>query len=109
VSHKRAILRARADFDIQDAVDSYLDAGAPDAALNFVAALEQAIRDIGRHPAIGSTRYAHELDLPGVRCWHVRGFPYLLFYIERADHIDVWRVLHGSRDIPAWLDPGEWR
>ncbi|ENO88947.1 plasmid stabilization system [Thauera aminoaromatica S2] len=30
-------------------------------------------------------------------------YPYLVFYVERADHIDVWRVLHGERDIPAWM------
>jgi toxin ParE1/3/4 len=30
-------------------------------------------------------------------------YPYLLFFMERDDHIDVWRVLHGKRDIPAWL------
>jgi toxin ParE1/3/4 len=29
--------------------------------------------------------------------------PYLVFYVERADHLDVWRVLHGMKDIPAWL------
>ena len=23
--------------------------------------------------------------------------------IERDDYIDVWRVLHGQRDIPAWM------
>ena len=21
-------------------------------------------------------------------------FPYLVFYVERVDHVDVWRVLH---------------
>jgi hypothetical protein len=30
-------------------------------------------------------------------------YPYLVFYVERSDHIDIWRVLHGQRDIPAWL------
>jgi toxin ParE1/3/4 len=30
-------------------------------------------------------------------------YPYLLFFMERDDHIDVWRVLHGKRDIPVWL------
>jgi len=30
-------------------------------------------------------------------------YPYLVFYVEHADHIDVWRVLHGQRDIPAWM------
>lgn len=29
--------------------------------------------------------------------------PYLIFYMEQADHIDVWRVLHAERDIPAWI------
>jgi toxin ParE1/3/4 len=26
-----------------------------------------------------------------------------VFFVEREDHIDVWRVLHGKRDIPAWM------
>lgn len=36
-------------------------------------------------------------------------YPYLLFYFEQAQHIEVWRVLHGNRDLPAWLSkpPGK--
>jgi toxin ParE1/3/4 len=30
-------------------------------------------------------------------------YPYLVFYLERPDRIDVWRVLHGERDTPAWM------
>jgi toxin ParE1/3/4 len=26
-----------------------------------------------------------------------------VFYVERQDHIDVWRVLHGQRDIAVWM------
>ncbi len=58
---------------------------------------------ISRHPSAGSTRYAFELDLPGLRCWPLARYPYRVFYVERDDHIDVWRILHGARDIPAWL------
>jgi toxin ParE1/3/4 len=30
-----------------------------------------------------------------------------MFYIERDDHIDIWRVLHGHRDIPSRMrEPG---
>jgi toxin ParE1/3/4 len=71
--------------------------------LKFIDALERASRDIERHPGIGSRRYAYELDLPGLRCWHLKLYPHLLFYVEREDHIDIWRVLHASRDIPNWL------
>jgi toxin ParE1/3/4 len=39
----------------------------------------------------------------------LRRFPYLIFYMEQADHIDVWRVLHGRRDIPALMREPEAR
>ena len=80
--------------------------GATSVALDFIDALEQAYTHISRHPGTGSPRHGHELDLPGLRSWTLSRYPYLIFYIERQDHIDVWRVLHGQRDIPAWMqDP----
>ncbi|MDA8109273.1 MAG: type II toxin-antitoxin system RelE/ParE family toxin [Betaproteobacteria bacterium] len=100
---KRVIRRALADRDVDEAVDYYLSEGSVQAALGFIGALEQAYAHIGRHPASGSPRYAHELALPDLRCWRLTGYPYLVFFVEREDHIDVWRVLHGERDIPAWM------
>lgn len=64
---------------------------------------EKAYGHIGRNPATGSPRHAHELNLPGLRAWPLTRYPHLVFYVERPDHIDVWRVLHGQRDIPAWM------
>ena len=72
-------------------------------AHGFVDALEQAYSRISRHPGTGSPRYARELNLPGLRFWQLTRYPYLVFYVERSDHIDVWRVLHAQRDIPAWM------
>jgi toxin ParE1/3/4 len=37
--------------------------------------------------------------------WPLKRYPYLVFYVERDDHIDVWRILHGECHIPAWLRP----
>ena len=73
------------------------------AASGFVDALEAAYRHIARHPASGSSRYAHELDLPDLRSWPLSRYPFLVFYVECPQHIDVWRVLHTRRDLPAWL------
>ena len=78
---KHAILRARADQDVREAIDYYLGEGAQQAALGFVDALERALQHIEHHPATGSPRYAHELDLPGLRCWQVKGHPYIVFYV----------------------------
>ncbi len=80
----------------------------PDTLKAFIEALEHAYAHIGRYPATGSPRYSHELSIPDLRFWPLTRYPHLVFYIERSDHVDVWRVLHGHRDIPAWMhDPEE--
>ncbi|MBV8062457.1 MAG: type II toxin-antitoxin system RelE/ParE family toxin [Nevskia sp.] len=95
----------QADQDIHEAIEYYLRE-APERAGDFIDSLEQAYRRIQRHPAAGSPRYAHELNLPGLRFRPCQGFPYLVFYMEHAERIHIWRVLHASRDIPAWLQDG---
>lgn len=100
---KPVIPRALARRDVEEAVSYYLSEDAEQAALGFINALEQAYTHIGRHFAAGSPRYAHELDLPGLRSWPLMQYPYIVFYVECDDHIDVWRVLHGMRDISVWL------
>ena len=100
---KSIVPRELANRDVDEAIEHYLSEGAQQAALGFIDALEKAYAHIGRHPDAGSSRYAHELNLPRLRSRSLRRYPHLVFYVERDDHIDVWRVLHGQRDIPAWL------
>lgn len=100
---KPVIPRALAAEDVEEAIRYYLNEDAGLAALGFIDALEQAYSQIGRHPATGSPRHGHELDMPGLRSWPLKGYPYIVFYVERDGYIDVWRVLHGLRDIPDWL------
>lgn len=104
---KAVVPREQARRDVEGAVAYYLTEETESAALGFIDALEKAFSNIGRHPASGSPRYAHELNLPGLRSWPLPRYPYLIFYVERSDHIDVWRVLHGQRDIPAWMQEPE--
>ena len=100
---KPVIPREEASRDIDEAIAYLLREAAPGAALGFIDALERAFAHISRHPASGSSRYASELDLPGLRHGPLKKHPHVVFYVERPDHIDVWRVLHGHRDIPAWM------
>jgi toxin ParE1/3/4 len=107
VSEKRIILRELARRDVETAADYYVRLATQDVALGFIDALESSYRAIAERPALGSPRYAQELMLPGLRSLAVKGFPYLVFYVERDDHIDIWRVLHGRRDIPSYMrEPG---
>lgn len=104
---KPVVPRALARQDIEQAIGYYLSEEAESAALGFIDELERAFAHISRHPATGSTRYAHELELFGLRSWTLKRFPYMVFYVEQPDHIDVWRVLHGMRDIPETLTAHE--
>lgn len=105
---KPLILRELADSDIRKAVEYYVAEASEQVALGFVDDLERAFEHIGRHPTSGSPRFAHELNLPGLRSWPLARYPFLVFFVERDDHVDVWRVLNSHRDIPAWMrEPDE--
>jgi toxin ParE1/3/4 len=98
--------RALARLDVEAAVDHYAREAGAEVASGFVDALQTTYRAITDHPAAGSQRYSHELSLPGLRSRKLRRYPHLVFYIERHDHIDVWRVLHAVSDIPSRMqDP----
>jgi len=89
---------------VQEAIDHFLVEATTKVALGFVDELEKAYAHIARHPASGSPRYAHQLGLADLRFWPLGRYPYLVFYVECDEHIDVWRVLHDQRDIPAWMN-----
>ena len=106
MSVKPVVLRDLADRDVETAVDYYVQEAGADVATQFVVELQNGLRAIAEHPGTGSPRYAQELDLPGLRSRKAPRYPYLIFYVEQNDHIDVWRALHAQRDIAAWLQEG---
>ena len=101
---KPVVARTTAGVDIDAAFEQYLITAGPEVASRFMDALEVAFSHISRHPGAGSPRYAHLLQLPGLRSWPLTRFPYLVFYMETPHEIDVLHVLHGSMDLPEWLD-----
>ena len=104
---KRIVLTAQARHDIRHATAWYRNEGGTLLAKRWAVAIKQALLHIGTHPKTGFTRHAIELKLDGIRCWHVHGFPYLVFYAEHDQQIEVGRVLHAQRDIPAWMGGAE--
>ena len=98
----RVRIRPRADRDVDLAIGHLLAEG-PSAVQQFLRELEAAVSRIAERPAIGSPRYAPLLR--GLRVWRLKRMPYLVFYLRRPAYIDVIRVLHAARDIPAALQP----
>jgi len=106
VTAKPIAPRKSARGDVENAVEYYAREAGAQIALGFIDSLQSTYVSIETHPASGSLRYAYELGLPRLRCMTLKGFPYIVFYLEHADHVDVWRVLYAKQDVPAWLrDP----
>ena len=96
-------VRPRADKEINELAD-YIASDSLAAAIRFLDAVQKTFALIGAQPGIGSLRYAHSTIFDDLRARPVLGFEnHLVFYIERQFYVDVLRVLHGSRDIPAAL------
>lgn len=100
---KTVVRRAVADQDAAKAFEFYQQEAGDDVALRFVDVLEAAVQAIGRRPQAGSPLYAGLLNVPGLRSRRLNGFPFLVFYVEREDCVELWRILHERRDITARL------
>ena len=74
----------------------------PQAADAFLEAAYDTFDFLSRNPGLGRRR--GDLGYPEVRCWRIAGFRrYLIFYRELPDRIQIWRVLHGARDLHSAL------
>ncbi len=102
---KPCIPSARAENDIDEAADYYLSEAGADVARRFISAYDEALSHISQFPGTGSLRYARPGAEAELRFWPLSRFPYAVFYIARAAHIEIVRVLHLSRDLPAHLEP----
>ena len=101
MKEKPLVRSQAATRDLQNAARHYRSTATVERAQKFVGALEEAYLHISRMPRSGSPRYSHLLDVTDLRSWPVSGFPYLVLYVEREHSIDIYRVLHTARDIPA--------
>ena len=95
--------RAAADADIDRVFEHYRLQGGHALAERFVDAYDAALSHIAQHPGTGSPRHARKLHISNLRFWSLTRFPYSVFYVEHADHIDVLRVLHQASNIPQHM------
>jgi len=99
------IPRQRAYRDVDEALEYLVAQAPPSVASGFIDAVEDAYWHLAQFPESGSPRLAQELEMPGLRCWPLRGYPYLICYRWTGASVDVWRMLHQQRDLQRWLEP----
>ena len=100
---KPALLRPQALRDQQGEVRYYRKEGGSGLAVKVARATNKALDQIELEPGIGSPRLGRLLAVPGLRTWRVDTFALLWCYFERADHLDVVRLLGERQDIAASL------
>ena len=74
----------------------------PDVAVHFLVYAEETLELLAKMPFLGTPRDFRSHKLRTLRMWHVKGFEdYLIFYRPIDDGVEIFRVLHGKRDIEA--------
>jgi toxin ParE1/3/4 len=71
----------------------------------FIDRVEESLQLLARQPGVGHPgRYRHR-RLAGLRVWAVaRPFgDWLMFYWDRPEHVDLFRLMHGARDLTRRL------
>ena len=100
---KPAVLRPQALRDRQGEVRYYRKEGGTRLAVKVAKATNAALDQIELDPGVGSPTLGKLLGIPGLRAWRVAKFPLLWCYFERADHLDVVRLLGERQDIATIL------
>jgi toxin ParE1/3/4 len=92
---RRVILRQRAQNDLRSAFRWY-ESRRPGLGEAFLAAVQAQFESIAAFPDAHRTVYRR------IRRAAVSRFPYLVFYVAKADRIDVLAVLHHARNPADW-------
>lgn len=100
---KPAVLRPQALRDQQGEVRYYRKEGGTRVAVKVARTINAALDQIELDPGVGSPTLGKRLGIPGLRTWRVAKFPLLWCYFERADHLDVVRLLGERQDLAAIL------
>jgi toxin ParE1/3/4 len=95
---KPYVLRPQAREDRRAEVHYYREAAGSAVAAKLVKAMAKALQDLERNPSIGSPALGRLLGIDVLRTWRLQGFPLTFWYFERADHIEVIRLVGQRQD-----------
>jgi toxin ParE1/3/4 len=102
---KRVEIFVRHDAEL-DAVGyfQYIQEHNPEAAIRFLAAIDQTIDGLALQPLKGRLRKFRGSGLRNIRTWRVNEFEnYLVFYRFSGGRLEVLRIKHGAMDFPHAL------
>lgn len=91
------VIRPRAAFDLEEAVDYYSQVASSEVAERFINEFRNACNLLMEFPGVGSRRFAHLM--PGLRFWSLDRFPFRLFYLVEENTLQIIAVDHEKRNL----------
>lgn len=91
--------------DYEGRFDYYAYEAGEDVAWRFEQAVIATLTSLSLHPELGRRRRFRHPRLAGLRSFRVEP-PFnkaILFYRATEKHLEAWRLMHGSRDLPRRL------
>jgi addiction module RelE/StbE family toxin len=88
-----------AERDVDEIWDYYAETASSETAERLLTTIFAAVARIAAHPFQGRPR----TDFRPLDLRSVRAPPYLIFYRVESDRVQIVRVLHERRDLPAAL------
>jgi toxin ParE1/3/4 len=92
---RRVVLRERAQNDLRSAFEWY-ERQRPGLGESFLVAVEGRLENVAAFPDANRVVYRQ------IRRAVVARFPYLIFYIAKAERVDVLAILHHARNPADW-------
>ena len=83
----------------------YVDKGGEELAWRFFTAVDLTLTKLSQQPDLGRVRHFRNPALQGLRSFRVEP-PFdqlLVFYRFSEPALQVWRLMHGARDLPRRL------
>jgi toxin ParE1/3/4 len=104
VSERRHLVRPKADQDLEDQAYYLATEAYPEVGHSFLVAAHDAFALLATRPAMGWRSRLRHPDLKTLRVFRVSGFEkMLILYRPLPDGVEILRVVHGSRNLPALL------
>jgi len=101
---RKLVRRPVARRDLTEAVRYWRAEGGSELSHRFLDELEATFERLCSFPALGTPWPTSTPELLGLRRRLLPHFPYSVFYLPTENTIEIIRVLHNSRDLPAALE-----
>jgi toxin ParE1/3/4 len=104
MAQRKLVRRPTAQRDLAEAVRYLRKESGVATSHRFLDEVETTVTRLLSFPNLGTPWPTTRRELVGVRRRLIPHFPYSVFYLPSEERIELVRVLHNSRDIPALLE-----